>query len=904
MMKLYKISLWQLLSAIYDSVSTNAPLQILEVGIPFHFPGKCFLAYQTLLRNLTEMSPPSPTLLPTFTALFLSLLTFASATNGTIVVRGSSTTLLSENGTFQMGFFNASGESKWYLGIWYSSIPSRTYVWVANRENPTRKLETSTFEVDRSGRLAVKESENLTVWQSSNVEFSTGVKLLDNGNLVLLTPEGMVSWQSFDHPTDTWLPGMNLTSDQFLTSWQSSSNPSPGLYSLRLKTSDYGEFELVYNATKVYWITGNWTGEAFANVPEMTVPYIYNFSFVDPFTPKATFGFTSRSLDNGSGPPLTGFKIDCMGRLQQYVWWQRAESWNRFWERPESVCRVYGFCGSFGLCDSMRSRPCECLPVPGFKPVDDGAWESGDYSGGCRRENESSCDGNDEFDRLGAVRFDGAVTRSFSGDRKACERACLNDCACVGLYYDGRSNLCKNVYGSLLNLQNMTDGIGGAEEQVLYVRVAGGGERTKEKIKRLNLVGLIVGIVGSVLVLGCVGVVGFVFIIKRGKKRKGMDEDGDFPAMNLKVFSYKELHSATRGFSEKLGHGGFGTVFQGVLPDSSTLVAVKRLERPGGGEREFRAEVRTIGNIQHLNLVRLRGFCSENSHRLLVYDYMPNGPLSAYLRREGPNLSWDVRFRVALGTARGIAYLHEECRDCIIHCDIKPENILLDSEYTAKLSDFGLAKLIGRDFSRVLATLKGTWGYVAPEWISGIEITTKADVYSYGMTLLELIGGRRNVEAPPSAGSEGRAGGVVGKWFFPPWASQQIIEGNLGAVVDSRLGDAYDIEEAKRSALVAVWCIQDNEAVRPSMGMVVKMLEGMVEVTIPPVPKLLQALVSGDSFSGAKAASGNGLSVVGGFYGENMAVVSGGASESSLGDASSATNENVGAQLPKFDEVD
>ncbi|KAF5451631.1 hypothetical protein F2P56_026721 [Juglans regia] len=171
------------------------------------------------------------------------------------------------------------------------------------------------------------------------------------------------------------------------------------------------------------------------------------------------------------------------------------------------------------------------------------------------------------------------------------------------------------------------------------------------------------------------------------------------------------------------------------------------------------------------------------------------------------------------------------------------------------------------------------------------------------MTLLELIGGRRNVEAPQSADGEGRTGGVVGKWFFPPWASQQIIEGNLGAVVDSRLGDAYDIEEAKRSALVAVWCIQDNETVRPSMGMVVKMLEGVVEVTIPPVPKLLQALVSGESFSGAKASSGNGVSAVGGFYGENMAVVSVGASESSLGDASSATNENTSLDASLSSEV-
>jgi hypothetical protein len=839
------------------------------------------------------MSPPPNILSLAAAALFLSLLlaltsAARSAPNGIVLVRGSST-ILSENGTFRLGFFSTNNQQpNWYLGIWFTSVPTKTFVWVANRENPTRNLGTSSFELTGSGRLAVKESDNLTVWQSTNDEFSTDARFLDNGNLVLLTRDGKVAWQSFDHPTDTWLPGMNLTRDLFLNSWRSLFDPSPGLYSLRLKRPGYGEFELVYNATNTYWSSGEWAGEAFSNVPEMTSPYIYRFRFENPFTPMASFGFTLRPLDTESAPPLTRFKMDYTGQLQQSTWSPQTESWNRFWSQPENVCRVYSLCGSFGVCDSTGPRLCECLPLPGFRPVNGVAWESEDYSGGCRRV--STCDGNDRFEKVGALYFDGAVTRQFSmGDRKGCERACLDDCACFGLYYDERSRLCRNLNGSLLNLRNLSGSVDGGEEDILYVKVArGGGGR-----KRLSLVGLVVGSVGSVLVLGIIGPMVLVFLLRKRKKRKnGVDEDGGFPVLNLKVFSYKELHLATRGFSEKIGHGGFGTVFQGELLGSSTRVAVKRLERPGGGEKEFRAEVCTIGNIQHLNLVRLRGFCSENSHRLLVYDYMPNGPLSAYLRREGPILNWDVRIRVAVGAAKGIAYLHEECRDCIIHCDIKPENILLDADFMAKVSDFGLAKLIGRDFSRVLATMRGTWGYVAPEWISGVEITTKADVYSYGMTLLELIGGRRNVEAPPSGREGGGAGGE--KWFFPPWAAQHIVEGNVGAVVDSRLGSAYDIEEAKRVGLVAVWCIQDDEAMRPGMGMVVKMLQGVVEVTVPPVPKLLQALVSGESFCGVRADSGNGVST--GFYGDNVAVVSsGGGSESSLGAVSSPVNENMKA---------
>ncbi|PON92115.1 S-receptor-like serine/threonine-protein kinase [Trema orientale] len=810
----------------------------------------------------------------------------------TRVVIEANTTISSKNETFQLGFFNPNGN--WYLGIWYSSISPQTCVWVANRERPVKNITSSSLEITETGRLAVRDSDNSIVWQSTNLEIVTDLKLLENGNLVLLTAEDTVSWQSFDYPTDTWLPGMNLTTSKGLTSWRTLSDPSPGLYSLRLRP-DYSEFELIFNGSKPYWSTGNWTGKAFANVPEMMVPYIYKFHFDDPFKPTASFGFTEAALDSGLSPPLTRFQIHHSGQLMQYTWSPQTENWNTFWLEPDSTCRVFGSCGKFGLCNSLAEKPCKCLT--GFEPVNQLSWDNGDYSDGCRRRANDvvSCEKSDDgFEQIGAMSLEeGTKVESFNSSFDLCQKTCLENCTCIGVDYNEKTNLCKNLFGSLLNLRNLSsDSI---DSEVVYVRVGTGGilKNMKKKNKHLNTVVLVAIIVGSIAVLGFV-IVAVIFFVRR-KRRKAVEEDGVFPVSTLKVFSYKELHQITRGFSEKIGHGGFGTVFQGKLSDSTTLVAVKRLERPGSGEKEFRAEVCTIGNIQHVNLVRLRGFCSEDSHRLLVYDYMPNGSLSVYLRKEGPNLSWDLRFRVAIGTARGIAYLHEECRDCIIHCDIKPENILLDSDYTPKVSDFGLAKLLGRDFSRVLATMRGTWGYVAPEWISGVAITTKADVYSYGMTLIELIGGRRNVEAPLSPGGREGGGATAEKWFFPPWATRQIIEGNVAAVVDQRLGGAYNVEEARRVALVAVWCIQDDEAIRPTMGTVVKMLEGVVEVTVPPSPKLLQALVSGESFHGVKVDSGGGggLPTGSSFSPENLRLSTAG-SESSLGNASSSpVNENV-----------
>lgn len=685
---------------------------------------------------------------------------------------------------------------------------------------------------------------------------ASDLRMLEQGDLVLLSSDGRIVWRSFDFPTDTWLPGMNLTAEQRLTSWKSSIDPAPGRYSLRLNPPDYGEIALFYSNDSLgdvmslytYWTTGDWNGNAFAGVPQMTIPYIYRFEFVDPFTPMATFGYTEVPLERGLKPPLTRFVLDHTGQLKQFTWSQQIDGWNMFWSQPENVCTVYGLCGNLGFCKGEPLSPCECLS--GFRPMDRLSWAKEDFSEGCSIEGDETCGGNDVFEEVGAVSYDRTTVVSFGGSRSECESACLRNCSCIGLYHNADNNLCKNLFGSLLNLRNLTSDTTIRDKLYLRVQTSVVAGKKNNNKKTNFLIGMICGVI-AILSIGAIN----LYVMRRRKvRRRKVDEDGVFQVTNLRVFSYKELHSATKGFSVKLGHGGFGAVFQGLLSDSSA-VAVKRLERPGGGEKEFRAEVCTIGNIQHVNLVRLRGFCSENSHRLLVYDFMPNGSLSTYLRQGSHNLSWDVRFRVALGTARGIAYLHEECRSCIIHCDIKPENILLDEDYSAKVSDFGLAKLIGRDFSRVLATMRGTWGYVAPEWISGVAITSKADVYSYGMTLLELIGGRRNVVGPPPSGG-GAEGTVAESWFFPPWAARQIIDGNIAAVVDERLGSEYDVAEAARIGLVAVWCIQDDESTRPTMGMVVKMLEGVVEVTIPPPPKLLQALVSGESFRGVGAESG------------------------------------------------
>ncbi|CAN0903969.1 G-type lectin S-receptor-like serine/threonine-protein kinase At2g19130 [Linum grandiflorum] len=209
---------------------------------------------------------------------------------------------------------------------------------------------------------------------------------------------------------------------------------------------------------------------------------------------------------------------------------------------------------------------------------------------------------------------------------------------------------------------------------------------------------------------------------------------------------------------------------------------------------------------------------------------MPNGSLDSRLFHDhdrNATLSWKTRYTIAVGIARGLMYLHDKCRDCIIHCDIKPENILLDTNMSPKVADFGLAKLVGRNFSRVLTTMRGTRGYLAPEWISGTPVTAKVDVFSYGMMLFELVSGRRNLgkseDGLPS--------------FFPIQAMNVINEN------EDLFSLKGDVEEIVRVCKIACWCIQDREDQRPTMGQVVQILEGNLEVGSPSIPNVLRLLL-------------------------------------------------------------
>ncbi|XP_038695880.1 rust resistance kinase Lr10-like [Tripterygium wilfordii] len=294
-------------------------------------------------------------------------------------------------------------------------------------------------------------------------------------------------------------------------------------------------------------------------------------------------------------------------------------------------------------------------------------------------------------------------------------------------------------------------------------------------------------------------------------------------------FSSQELAVLTWNYCTKLGSGGFGEVYKGEFPNGVKL-AVKVLKSSNIDKRvdeQFMAEVGTLGRTYHRNLVRLYGFCFDANNKALVYEYMENGSLDMTLFGKKQELDWAKLWEIAIGVAKGLEYLHHYGHKRIIHYDIKPGNVLLDSEFCPKLADFGLAKLCNRESTHM--TLSGgrvTPGYAAPELWMPFPVTYKCDVYSFGMMLFEIVGRRRNLDINKSDSQE----------WFPRQIWDKYDKGELEMVLADGGIKVKDMVKAKTMAMVALWCVQYSPQARPSMSNVVKILEGEAQVPIPPNP--------------------------------------------------------------------
>ncbi|KAK9073125.1 hypothetical protein SSX86_007448 [Deinandra increscens subsp. villosa] len=749
----------------------------------------------------------------------------------------------SPNNTFFLGFISESPNSNsYYAAITYNGIP----VWKAGGDaGVTDSTASLTFLPDGNLRL-VNGSSRSVVWQSNTAGRGvTTAALDDSGNLVLRNRSSSI-WTTFDNPSDTILPGQNFTVNHVLRS---------GLYSFRLINS--GNLTLRWNDSIIYWTLGlNSSVNTNLTSPTLGLQSIGILSLSDPNLPSSAI--IAYSSDYAEGPDIFRFtKLDSDGNLRIYSSATgNTGTPNVRWAAVSDQCEVFGYCGDLGVCSYNGSDPvCGC-PSQNFDPID-----PADSRKGCRRKVEiANCPGGATMLQLDNANFltypPELSSQVFFIGISACRLNCLVSGSCVAStsLSDG-TGLCYLKVPSFVSAYQSP-----ALPSTSFLKVCGpvtpnpsvsSDKGTRWKLRPWIVVVVVVGTLFGLVFAE----LGLWFWCCRNSPKLGVLSAQyallEYASGAPVQFSYKDLQRATKGFKEKLGAGGFGAVYRGVLANRTT-VAVKQLEGIEQGEKQFRMEVATISSTHHLNLVRLIGFCSEGRHRLLVYEFMKNSSLDHFLfapeeqLQSGKLLNWESRFNIALGTARGITYLHEECRDCIVHCDIKPENILLDENYNPKVSDFGLAKLVNpKDHRyRTLTSVRGTRGYLAPEWLANLPITSKSDVYSYGMVLLEIVCGRRNFEVSEQTNRK----------KFSAWAYEEFDKGNVEAIIDPKIRthEQVDMAQVRRVVEVSFWCIQEQPSHRPMMGKVVQMLEGVSVVEKPPAPKAgtaIEGLVAGTSSS-------------------------------------------------------
>nr|VDD54639.1 unnamed protein product [Brassica oleracea] len=750
---------------------------------------------------------------------------------------GSNQSWSSPNFTFSVSFLPSSSPNSFLAAVSFAgNIP----IWSAGTVDSRGSLRLSS-----SGSLRLTNGSNATVWDSGTDGLGVVLATIeDSGNLRLLDNQSNPVWSSFDHPTDTIVQLQNFTAGKVLRS---------GNYSFQLERR--GNLTLKWNNSTTYWSQG--LNSSFSSNFSSPSLALQTNGVVLMFDSTLSGGTeTIYSDDYGEGSNTFRFlKLDDDGNLRIYSSASRNSGpVSPHWSAVANQCLVYGYCGNFGICSYSDTTPVCLCPSRNFDLVD-----VNDRRKGCKRKVElNDCSGNATMLDLGNTRLvtDSSDPNSevFFAGSSPCRSNCLVSTTCLASVSlsDGSGNCWQKQRGSFFTGYQSS-----SVPSTSYVKVCGPvlpnqplvGTKGDGNNSKVHLWIVAVAVVGGLLGLAVVEV-GLWWCCCRNNPKFGTLSSHytllEYASGAPVQFSYRELQRCTKSFKEKLGAGGFGTVYRGVL-SNKTVVAVKQLEGIEQGEKQFRMEVATISSTHHLNLVRLIGFCSEGRHRLLVYEFMRNGSLDSFLftTDSGKLLTWEYRFNIALGTAKGITYLHEECRDCIVHCDIKPENILVDDNYTAKVSDFGLAKLLNPKDNRHknMSSVRGTRGYLAPEWLANLPITSKSDVYSYGMVLLEIVSGKRNFDVSEKTNHK----------KFSIWAYEEFEKSNTEAILDKRLREdqTVDMEQVKRMVQTSFWCTQEQPLQRPTMGKVVQMIEGITAVNKPPRPKTLNEV----SFSGSSGST-------------------------------------------------
>ncbi|XP_038894415.1 G-type lectin S-receptor-like serine/threonine-protein kinase At4g27290 [Benincasa hispida] len=718
---------------------------------------------------------------------------------------------------FELGFFNEpkSSNNK-YLGIWYKGIPNNAVVWVANRDNPIVN-SSATLKFKEDGNLVVVDQTGEAFWSSNSARSVRNpvAQLLDSGNLVLRDSDSSsedYEWQSFDHPSDTLLPGMKL-------GWDSKTGLNKKLTT--------GEFILsvdidglpqlaIRKGNKTIVKGGPWFGHG---GPKGSQDYVANFVYNASF--EISFSFT----DLTSGP--SRLVLNSAGSLVHYAWRNEENDWHTSFTLEAEGCNDYELCGNFGVCSSSVTASCSCLD--GFEER-----TTQNFSDGCVRKDPEICGKGEGFKMIRDVKWPdstGDLVKMKLGSGLDCQMECLTNCSCLAYGVLKIPNVgpgCVSWFHKLIDISFVRD-VGSGED--LYLRVAASELETKKKSKKKLIVGVVVPTISVMVFLALIS----LFIIRNKRRSRGNNEVAaiETPIQENELeMPISTIEVATNHFSisNKIGEGGFGPVYKGRLSCGQEIAVKKLGESSEQGLQEFKNEILLISQLQHRNLVKLLGFCIHKQETLLIYEYMPNKSLDYFLFdvQRRCLLTWPMRIQIIIGIARGLLYLHRDSRLRIIHRDLKAANILLDGEMKPKISDFGMARMFGEtQMETKTKRIVGTYGYMSPEYAIDGCFSFKSDVYSFGVVLLEIISGKKN------------------KGFFHPEHQLNLLghawnfwsEGRAIELIDDTLVGHVQEFEALRYINIGLLCVQRRSEERPIMSSVLFMLENdEMQLILPQKP--------------------------------------------------------------------
>ncbi|CAK9157189.1 unnamed protein product [Ilex paraguariensis] len=701
---------------------------------------------------------------------------------------------LSSNGDFAIGFFSCS--KQFSLGIRFNSnsilISKQTVFWVAGAD--LKVGNQSYFELTQNGNLVLFDSATGVIsWTSETSNASVASTVLhNNGNLVLLNRNKDIVWQSFDTPSDTLLPGQNLSVHQILR--PISRNSISSYYSLYM--GGLGQLQLRWESSFTYWTAGNPSQSIVRAIlsSDGTVQLLDHRS-------KSVWSVFGED-HNDSDVKFRFLRLDADGNLRLYSWVEATNTWRSVWQAFSNQCDVFATCGLHGICvfNASGSHVCRC-PFT----------STGESYSDCLVPYQQDCKSGSSMITYEHTSVYGIYPPNETmkhSNLLQCKSWCQDDPLCTAVtftndgtgqclmmttrYISGQSD---SSLSAISFVKTCSDPI--AALPIFPKSTASSTQVTSLKRSHRFCIRCLVGVATGTLVTFIFIQVGIGFCICRRRnhvrKKAALGYMGPDPKV-FSVLSYAEINELTENFKHQIGP----RMFKGMLPDNRP-VAVKALNATVE-ERKFRSSVLKVGNICHKNLVKLEGYCSESGHRILVYEFAKNGSLEKCLEdlKVCKRLTWRKRMEICLSVARAISYLHTECREFMSHGKLKCQNVVLDDNLEAKVSEFGLEGVLG----------EATDGARAAE----------RDVGDFGKMVIILLSGCQIADD-------------VCELAYEKW-----LQGQVETIADKRIDGGVNLEELERALRIAFWCLQVDDRMRPSMGEVVKVLEGTLTVDPPPPP--------------------------------------------------------------------